>query len=87
MRWESGPRYVARPYVAFGVGLLALLTGLGLAIVTGHWEDWHWALVVLGLALLIYGAFVLQLRQEYRRESKWAREHRDEKEDGPLSGG
>jgi len=72
--WETSRRYRARPYVAFAVGLAALMTGLVWAFVLGHWEDWHWGLMMLGLALLIYGAFVLQMRQEYRRKSKWYRD-------------
>jgi hypothetical protein len=44
--------------------------------VTGHWEDWHWALFALGIALLVYGAVMVQVRQEYRRASKWYRENR-----------
>jgi Na+/melibiose symporter-like transporter len=75
MRWESQRRYRARPYLALGVGLAALLTGLTWALVTGHWEDWHWALVALGLTLLVYGAVMVQVRQEYRRASKWYREN------------
>lgn len=74
MRWEDTRRYRARPYLAFWVGFAALLTGLGLALVSGHWEDWQLGLVALGLALLLYGAIVLQMRREYRRESKWYRE-------------
>jgi membrane protein implicated in regulation of membrane protease activity len=75
MRWETTRRYRARPYLAFWVGLAALVTGLGWALATGHWEDWQWALVALGFALLVYGAVVLQMRRDYRRDSKWYREH------------
>ena len=77
MRWESQQRYGWRPYLALGVGLAALLTGLTWALLTGHWEDWHWALVALGLALLVYGAVMVQVRQEYRRASKWYRENQE----------
>ena len=76
MPWVSQQRYSSRPYLALGVGLAALLTGLTWALVTGHWEDWHWALFALGIALLVYGAVMVQVRQEYRRASKWYRENR-----------
>jgi len=73
MRWETTTRYGLRPVLAFWVGLAALVTGLGWALATGSWEDWQWALSVLGVALLVYGAVVLQMRREYRRDSKWQR--------------
>lgn len=73
MRWETTTRYGLRPWLAFWVGLAALVTGLGWALATGSWEDWQWALTVLGVALLVYGAVVLQMRREYRRDSKWRR--------------
>ena len=73
MRWETTARYGLRPLLSFWVGLAALVTGLGWALATGNWEDWQWALLVLGVALLVYGAVVLQMRREYRRDSKWRR--------------
>lgn len=75
MRWETTRRYTARPYLAFWVGVVALITGLGWALASGHWEDWQWGLSALGVALLVYGAVILQQRGEYRRNSKWTRTH------------
>ncbi|MFO1406026.1 MAG: hypothetical protein U1F08_00700 [Steroidobacteraceae bacterium] len=73
MDWEPPVRYGLRPWLALWVGVIALLTGLGWAVATGSWEDWQWALTVLGVALVVYGAVVVQMRREYRRDSKWNR--------------
>jgi len=76
MHWETSRRYRLRPWLALWVGIAALVTGLGWALATGGWEDWQWGLAALGFALVVYGAVVLQMRQEYRRDSKWYRSQR-----------
>jgi hypothetical protein len=72
--WWPPPLYEAKPWVALGLG--ALLAG-GTFITSffqGSWDGPLFFLFPLGCGLLIYGAVILQLRREYRRSSKWARQ-------------
>jgi hypothetical protein len=74
--WWPEPVYEAKPYGAMSLGLLAGVVALARSLAVGLWESPYTAIFVLGCAVMIYGGVVLQMRYEYRRRSRWNREHR-----------
>jgi hypothetical protein len=71
-RWWPEGAYRSKPYIALGLGCVLALGSIVLSIVRGDWGQL--ALVCgSGCALLIYGGVIIQLRNEYRQRSKWAR--------------
>jgi hypothetical protein len=75
--WWPTRLYEARPYGALTLGLLGGLIALGASLAIGSWRPMFMTLFVLGCGVMIYGGIVLQTRYEYRRRSRWRREHKD----------
>jgi hypothetical protein len=75
--WWPEAIYEAKPYGAVSLGLLAGVVALARSLAAGMWESPYMAIFVLGCAVMVYGGVVLQMRYEYRRRSRWNREHRD----------
>lgn len=74
--WWPEALYEARPYGALTLGLLAGAVAVARSIAVGSWDLPFVAAVALGSAVMAYGAVVVQLRNKYRRRSRWNRDRR-----------
>jgi hypothetical protein len=73
-RWMPQSLYEAKPWVLIGMGALL---GAGTTIWSfsaGSWTVVRSLLCLVGAGLAIAGGATLQLRQDYRANSKWRRE-------------
>lgn len=75
--WWPEPLYEARPYGALTLGLLAGAVAIAHSIAVGDWDRPFVAALVLGCAMMVYGAAVVRMRYSYRRRSRWQQERRD----------
>jgi hypothetical protein len=73
-RWWPPPLYEAKPWIALGLGALFAVGTFVASFLEGTWDNPFFFLFPVGCGLLVYGAVILQLRREYRRSSKWARQ-------------
>ena len=75
--WWPEPLYEARPYGALTLGFLAGSVAVARSAALGDWDLPFVAALVLGGAVMAYGAAVVRMRYAYRRRSRWQRERKD----------
>lgn len=74
--WWSSSAYEARPWAALVTGVLfAALAFYATLRARGEWSPGGVLVFFLGCGLFVYGGYVLQLRRDYRKRSKWHREN------------
>jgi hypothetical protein len=73
-RWLPDRLYAAKPWVLVSVGALLAFGSTAWSLVVGNWSDLRGLLCGIGVAAGVAGGVILQLRQEYRSQSKWKRE-------------
>jgi hypothetical protein len=72
--WTPQTLYDVKPWVLI---VLGALLGVGMmlwSLSAGQWTLWRGLLCLGGVALAIVGGATLQMRQEYRANSKWRRD-------------
>ena len=72
--WIPQRLYEAKPWVLILLGALLLVSMMAWSMISGSWTAIRSLLMLLGAALAIAGGATLQMRQEYRANSKWRRE-------------
>jgi hypothetical protein len=75
--WWPEPLYEARPYGALTLGLLAGSVAVARSLALGDWDLPFVAALVLGAAVMVYGAAVVGMRYAYRRRSRWHQERKE----------
>ena len=74
--WTPQSLYEAKPWALIGLGAL-LGVGMTLwSLVDGSWTLWRSLLCLGGVGVAIVGGATLQLRNDYRANSKWRRDAR-----------
>ena len=74
MRWTPQGVYEAKPWVFISLGALLAVGMMLWSLSAGQWTLWRGLLCLGGVALAIVGGATLQMRQEYRANSKWRRD-------------
>jgi hypothetical protein len=72
--WTPQTLYDFKPWVFI---VLGAILGVGMmlwSLSAGQWTLWRGLLCLGGVALAIVGGATLQMRQEYRANSKWRRD-------------
>jgi hypothetical protein len=72
--WTPQTLYDAKPW---GLMVVGAIFGVGMmlwSLSAGQWTLWRGLLCLGGVALAIVGGATLQMRQEYRANSKWRRD-------------
>ena len=75
MRWTPQGVYEAKPWVFISLGVLLAVGMMLWSLSAGLWTLWRSFLCLLGAALAVTGGATLQMRQDYRANSKWRRDH------------
>jgi hypothetical protein len=72
--WTPQSLYEAKPWLLVGLGAV-LGVGMTLwSLFAGSWTVWRGLLCLGGAGLAIVGGATLQMRQDYRANSKWRRD-------------
>jgi hypothetical protein len=66
--------YDAKPWALMVVGAILGVGMMLWSLSAGQWALWRGLLCLGGVALAIVGGATLQMRQEYRANSKWRRD-------------
>jgi hypothetical protein len=74
--WTPQTLYDAKPWVFVTVGAILAVGMMVWSLSAGLWTVWRCLLCFGGAALAIVGGATLQLRQDYRAQSKWRRKMR-----------
>ena len=72
--WTPQSLYEAKPWVFISLGALLAIGMMLWSLSAGQWTLWRGLLCLGGVALAIVGGATLQMRQEYRANSKWRRD-------------
>ena len=72
--WIPQRLYEAKPWVLILAGSLLLVSMMAWSVISGSWTALRSLLMLLGAGLAIVGGATLQMRQEYRANSKWRRD-------------
>jgi predicted MFS family arabinose efflux permease len=75
-RWIPNSLYAAKPWALVVAGAALVVGSMAWSIVADQWNDLRGALCGLGVVMSVGGGVILQLRQDYRAQSKWRRERR-----------
>jgi preprotein translocase subunit SecY len=72
--WTPQTLYDAKPWVFMVVGAALAVGMMVWSWAVGYWTAVRGLVLFGGAALAIVGGITLQMRQEYRAQSKWRRE-------------
>jgi hypothetical protein len=72
--WTPQTLYDAKPWVFIAMGAILGVGTMLWSLSAGQWTLWRGLLCLGGVALAIVGGATLQMRQEYRANSKWRRD-------------
>jgi hypothetical protein len=72
--WTPQTLYDVKPWAFMVVGAILGVGMMLWSLSAGQWTLWRGLLCLGGVALAIVGGATLQLRQEYRANSKWRRD-------------
>ena len=72
--WTPQGIYDAKPWVFIVLGVILSLGAMLWSLAAGSWTIWRSLGCFGGAALAIVGGATLQLRQDYRAQSKWRRD-------------
>ena len=72
--WTPQTLYDAKPWAFMVVGAILGVGMMLWSLSAGQWALWRGLLCLGGVALAIVGGATLQMRQEYRANSKWRRD-------------
>jgi hypothetical protein len=72
--WTPQTLYDAKPWGLMAVGAILGVGMMLWSLSAGQWTLWRGLLCLGGVALAIVGGATLQMRQEYRANSKWRRD-------------
>jgi hypothetical protein len=72
--WTPQTLYDAKPWMLIGLGALLGVGMMLWSLSAGSWTVWRGLLCLGGAALAIIGGATLQMRQDYRANSKWRRD-------------
>ena len=72
--WTPQTLYDVKPWAFIVVGAILGVGSMLWSLSAGQWTLWRGVLCLGGVALAIVGGATLQMRQEYRANSKWRRD-------------
>ncbi len=72
--WTPQTLYDLKPWVFMAVGAILGVGMMLWSLSAGSWTVWRGLLCLGGVALAIIGGITLQMRQDYRANSKWRRD-------------
>ncbi|HEY2781060.1 MAG TPA: hypothetical protein VGI90_09790 [Steroidobacteraceae bacterium] len=72
--WTPQTLYDVKPWVFMAVGAVLGVGMMLWSLAAGSWTVWRGLLCLGGVALAIVGGATLQMRQDYRANSKWRRD-------------
>ena len=72
--WTPQTLYDIKPWVFIGAGAILGIGTMLWSLSAGQWTLWRGLLCLGGVGLAIVGGATLQMRQEYRANSKWRRD-------------
>ena len=72
--WTPQTLYDVKPWAFIVVGAILGVGMMLWSLSAGQWALWRGLLCLVGVALTIVGGATLQMRQEYRANSKWRRD-------------
>jgi hypothetical protein len=72
--WTPQTLYDAKPWAFMLMGAILGVGAMLWSLSAGQWTLWRGLLCLGGVALAIVGGITLQMRQEYRANSKWRRD-------------
>jgi hypothetical protein len=72
--WTPQTLYDVKPWAFMAMGAILGVGTMLWSLSAGQWTLWRGLLCLGGVALAIVGGITLQLRQEYRANSKWRRD-------------
>jgi hypothetical protein len=72
--WTPQTLYDVKPWAFMVVGAVLGVGTMLWSLSAGQWTLWRGLLCLGGVALAIVGGATLQMRQEYRANSKWRRD-------------
>jgi hypothetical protein len=72
--WTPETLYEAKPWVLIGLGAVLGVGMMLWSLGAGSWTVWRGLLCLGGAGLAIVGGATLQMRQDYRANSKWRRD-------------
>ena len=72
--WTPQTLYDVKPWVFMAVGAVLGVGMMLWSLAAGSWTVWRGLLCLGGVALAIIGGATLQMRQDYRANSKWRRD-------------
>ncbi len=77
--WQPELIYRIKPWALMAAGGLTAIGAVAWSLFEGNWTPGRSFACLVGAGLAIGGGAILQMRQNYRVRSKWARAHpRDE---------
>jgi hypothetical protein len=68
--WIPQSLYESKPWVLIGVGSVLAVGMTVWSLAAGYWTVWRGLSMFAGAALAIVGGITLQMRQDYRANSK-----------------
>jgi hypothetical protein len=74
--WTPQTLYDVKPWAFIVMGAIFGVGTMLWSLSAGQWTLWRGLLCLGGVALAIVGGATLQMRQEYRANSKWRRDDR-----------
>jgi hypothetical protein len=72
--WTPPSLYEAKPWVLISLGAVLGVGMMLWSLSAGSWTMWRGLLCLAGAASAIVGGATLQMRQDYRANSKWRRD-------------
>lgn len=72
--WTPQTLYDVKPWAFIVLGAILGVGAMLWSLSAGQWTLWRGLLCLGGVALAIVGGATLQMRQEYRANSKWRRD-------------
>jgi hypothetical protein len=72
--WTPQSLYNAKPWVFISLGAVLGVGMMLWSLAAGSWTVWRGLLCLGGAGLAIVGGATLQMRQDYRANSKWRRD-------------
>ena len=72
--WTPQTLYDAKPWAFIVLGAILGVGAMLWSLSAGQWTLWRGIMCLGGVALAIIGGATLQMRQEYRANSKWRRD-------------
>lgn len=72
--WTPQRLYDVKPWAFMVMGAILGVGTMLWSLSAGQWTLWRGLLCLGGVALAIVGGITLQMRQEYRANSKWRRD-------------